>query len=313
MGFSKALVHAFVAAWTLQAAQAKVLIEQTSLAKLSTQGWAAVSEPASATMLQLQLNLKLQNLDRLVSELYAVSDPENERYGQWYDKQDILNLVNPPPISQTAVLSWLQSQGVTVLGANGQVITIQIPVQNANALLDARFVNYEKNGIRKIRTLSYSVPEEVAEYIDIVTPTTFFGETKAFAPSFMPEGLEPTKTEKRQVPAANVTIPNVTAPRPCSTSITPACIREFYNIGNYQPDARSGSRIGFGSFLNQSARYEDTFLYEQEFGIPPQNFTKVFVNDAINDQSLNGEFGEANLDVQNIVSCNFTRKRFYPG
>ena len=167
MGFSKALVHAFVAALAAQAAQAKVLIEQTSLAALSTQGWAAVSEPAKSTMLQLQLNLKLQNLDRLVSELYAVSDPENERYGQWYDKQDILNLVNPPPISQTAVLSWLQSQGVTVLGANGQVITIQIPVQNANALLDARFVNYEKNGIRKIRTLSYSVPDEVAEYIDI--------------------------------------------------------------------------------------------------------------------------------------------------
>lgn len=307
MGFSKALVHAFVAALAAQAAQAKVLIEQTSLAALSTQGWAAVSEPAKSTMLQLQLNLKLQNLDRLVSELYAVSDPENERYGQWYDKQEILNLVNPPPISQTAVLSWLQSQGVTVLGANGQVITIQIPVQNANALLDARFVNYEKDGIRKIRTLSYSVPDEVAEYIDIVTPTTFFGETKAFAPSYMPEAVEPTRTEKRQDAASNVT-----AVRPCSTSITPQCIKEFYNVGNYQPSARSGSRIGFGSFLNQSARYEDTFLYEQEFGIPAQNWSKVFVNDAINDQGLNGEFGEANLDVQNIVSINFIRRELYP-
>lgn len=64
----------------------------------------------------------------------------------------------------------------------------------------------------------------------------------------------------------------------------------------------SDSRIGFGSFLNESTLYSDLATYEDSFGIPCQNFTKVTIAYASNSQDLgDGSFGEANLDVQSII------------
>ena len=62
--------------------------------------------------------------------------------------------------------------------------------------------------------------------------------------------------------------PNVTEP---FTLLSPACLKELYNIGDYTVDPSAGSTIAFGSFLNQSSSYSDLALFEQRFGIPPQN------------------------------------------
>ena len=70
-------------------------------------------------------------------------------------------------------------------------------------------------------------------------------------------------------------------------------------MGNYIPNRKSGSRVGFGSFLNQSAIYSDLFLYEESFGIPHQNFSTVIIGGGLNDQNIStAQFGEANLDVR---------------
>lgn len=77
----------------------------------------------------------------------------------------------------------------------------------------------------------------------------------------------------------------------------------FYsNVGNYTPSVKSGSRVGFGSFLNQSALYADLFDYEKLYGIPAQNFSVTLINGGVNDQNATtAQVGEADLDVQNIV------------
>lgn len=88
----------------------------------------------------------------------------------------------------------------------------------------------------------------------------------------------------------------------CQTSITPTCIKELYNVGSYTPDAKSGSVVGFGSFLNQSALYADLFDYEKYFNIPTQNFSVTLINGGTNDQDpATAQIGEADLDVQNII------------
>lgn len=91
----------------------------------------------------------------------------------------------------------------------------------------------------------------------------------------------------------------------CSTSITPTCLKELYNVGSYTPSASSGSRVGFGSFLNQSAIYSDLFQYEEYFGIPHQNFSTILIAGATNDQDIaTAQFGEANLDVSASIAQN---------
>lgn len=73
-------------------------------------------------------------------------------------------------------------------------------------------------------------------------------------------------------------------------------------MGNYTPKASSGSKVGFGSFLGESAQYSDTFLFEELYGLQPQNFSVVLIANATNLQDAEtAEYGEANLDVQNII------------
>jgi tripeptidyl-peptidase-1 len=75
-------------------------------------------------------------------------------------------------------------------------------------------------------------------------------------------------------------------------------LKELYNTVGYTPSEKSGSRIGFGSFLNQSAIYSDLFEYEDLFGIPHQNFSTILIAGATNDQDIaTAQFGEADLDV----------------
>jgi tripeptidyl-peptidase-1 len=80
-------------------------------------------------------------------------------------------------------------------------------------------------------------------------------------------------------------------------------LQELYNTVGYTPSAESGSRVGFGSFLNQSAIYSDLFQYEEFYGIPHQNFSTILIAGATNDQNITtAQFGEANLDVSQCTA-----------
>jgi tripeptidyl-peptidase-1 len=164
-------------------------------------------------------------------------------------------------------------------------VTFQTTVGTANSLLNTVFMNFENSGVSKIRTTQYSIPEELVDYIDLIDPTIFLGKATAAVP-ISTRKAKASAPPKRSVDAS------------CSTSITPACLKELYNTVGYTPDPQSGSTIGYGSFLNQSSIYSDLLLFEQTFDIPHQNFTTILIAGATNDQNtVTTQFGEADLDV----------------
>lgn len=145
------------------------------------------------------------------------------------------------------------------------------------------------DGVQKLRTLEYSIPDELYEHIDLVSPTTFFGKTKAHAvvpPPEMLEGLASRQT-------ANKTLN-------CERLIEPGCLEEMYNYADYPISPSSKSRVGFGSFLNQSARQEDLSKYQRDYGLPMTNFSVTLINGGEDHQDPRGDIGEANLDSQFI-------------
>jgi len=93
------------------------------------------------------------------------------------------------------------------------------------------------------------------------------------------------------------------------------CLRSAYNIGDYVPDPSSGSRVGFGSFLNESARLADLHIYQRAFGIPEQNFTTIVINGGVDNQAREGSHAEANLDAQfqNAMSYPLPQVQFITG
>ncbi|KAI0127908.1 Pro-kumamolisin, activation domain-containing protein [Xylariales sp. AK1849] len=246
-----------------------------------------MATPSDDQMMTLSIGLALDNIQQLEGKLRAVSTPGSPDYGKYLDKDEIEALFPPSAQASGAVVDWLERAGVEHISQQGSSINFATTVANANKLLDTKFAYYDVEGIQKLRTRQYSVPDEVAGYIQLIHPTTFFGRTKsmrmpveAFTPSF---ALAPYATN---------------ATTNCSALITPDCLRKAYNIGHYEPDPASGSRVAFGSFLNQSARVEDLHLFQDAYGIPQQDFSVVLINGGLNHQDINGTMGEANLDAQ---------------
>jgi tripeptidyl-peptidase I len=257
-------------------------------------GWAHAGSAADSTSMTLTIALNMQNIDSLESKLLSVSTPGSPNYGKYLDSSDVNSLFSPSKDAVNSVTSWLKNSGVKHYNVDGAFIDFATDVKTANSLLGANYQYYSSNGETKLRTMQYSVPDEVQQHVNLVMPATYFGNTKAFHPAPMPSRTERTVSDaptKRQVDAS------------CQTSITPQCLKELYNVGDYKPDPKSGSKIGFGSFLNQSALYSDVAIFEQTFNIPSQNFSVELIAGGVNDQNPPSvsSVGEADLDVENII------------
>ena len=248
-------------------------------------GWTHVGYPAEDSTIGLQIGLRQQNLDKLHSLIYEVSTPSHPSYGNHMEKEEVDALLKPGAGTEKAVTSWLKQAGVTMIHSDGHWVTFATDVGTANKLLNTKFAYYENQGVTKLRTKQYSVPDSLVPHIDLISPTTFFGKTSPQAPVISPEKAP---LESRQIDAS------------CRTSITPACLKQIYKI-NYTPTGKTNSTVAFGSFLNQSARTQDLSLFEQKYGIPSQGFSVQLINGGTNDQSISNRHGEANLDVQYIA------------
>jgi len=84
--------------------------------------------------------------------------------------------VAPSSDTQSAVNAWLEENGLsaTVLTPAGDWLSIEVPVSKANVLFDADYnvFIHESTGRQTVRTLSYSVPQELQEHVTVVYPTT---------------------------------------------------------------------------------------------------------------------------------------------
>lgn len=186
------------------------------------------------------------------------------------------------------VVAWLKELGVESVVSNmNDWLTFTTKKSVAESLLNTTFhwYEYEGGGGPKLRTLSYSVPEHVADHIDLVQPTTRFGNfgSKRSTIFEMHRAEESddiaTKTIALTANAA------VDAPV-CSATIAPACLKWLYNI-NYTASAGPENKVAFTSYLEQYARYSDLKLFQDRFipGAAGQNFSVELVNGGLNDQA----------------------------
>ena len=213
---------------------------------------------------------------------------------------EIKSMLKPVEAATNAVVSWLESHNVTEIEDDSDWINFHTDVGTANKMLETQFYWYRSEYMNKerLRTLQYSVPGAVAEHITLLQPTTRFGELK-------PHGAQ--EIESQEMPASEAAkimykgAPGAIDPA-CNTTITPQCLLKLYNV-HYGADPKTGVNIGFASFLEEYARYNDLDLFEEN--IAPyalgQNFSVVSINGGLNGQTSANDSGEANLDNQYIV------------
>ncbi|TQN73923.1 Tripeptidyl-peptidase sed4 [Colletotrichum shisoi] len=270
---------------------ARLMSRAASLA----QGVQMLNMAADDQQISLQIGIKLQNIEKLEPMLRDVSDPDSPNYAKYLTAAQVNDMFKPAEASVAAIQAWLAKENVSDVSYTdgGRFVNFATDIATANRVLGASFAYYDVQGAVKLRTKEYSVPDPMTEHVELVTPTTYFGGTKgdpAFTNAELPPMFAPLAG--RQAP------PGPGATVNCSKVFSPPCFELAYNYGAYQADPAAGSRVGFASFLNQSARQDDLTPFLTRFNLPEQKFTSVLVNGGQDHQDPAGEVVEANLDSQ---------------
>lgn len=270
------------------------------------QGWTKVAPAEPTDKLSLHIALRQQHAGALEQAVLAISTPGSPDYGKHLTREALAAYVAPSPQTVDAVTRWLAAYGIvedsssdnssSLFALHNEFLMISTDVATADELLDAEFAWYEyedgngRDG-RKLRTLSYSVPDEVAAHVDMIQPTTRFGQLGAKRSTiFDMTILDEVAAEAVKVAAATEATA-VDAAAACTSTVTPACLKAQYNI-NYTASPE-GNLVAFASYLEQYARYSDlqTFEEQQVPAAVGQNFSVTLINGGLNDQSSSEDSG----------------------
>lgn len=260
------------------------------------EGWKEVRVAEGSEPISLRVALKQQNMEQFEKLVIEMSTPGHESYGKHMTGLEVRDLTAPKDEAKRSVLDWLVG---TTTESQAEWLSLHTTVDKANALLDTTFawyMNDEDNSL-KLRTLHYSLPDEIADHVDIIQPTTRFGQPKQTKSTIF-------KTEPMGLMKALKSIPGTltaAALASCNSVVTPACIKALYNI-KYTAKA-TGNKIAFASYLNEYARYKDLASFEKTYATNAvgQNFSVELIQGGLNDQSSSEDSGEANLDAQYVI------------
>ncbi|KAJ7233035.1 peptidase S8/S53 domain-containing protein [Mycena rebaudengoi] len=280
-------------------------------------GWEFHSTPAEDHPLDLRIGLKQNKLDELISSLYEVSDPAHARYGQHLSKEDVDSLVAPHPDSIEAVESWLQHHGVNPAEAlfrstASEWITVRVSIAQAERMLSTKYGVYHHpdSDSYVVRTMAYSLPQELHSHVDVVTPTTYFSTFRSMrATSFIQPQAASAQDDSASFAAE---ISPLAVPASCGTTVTPACLRAMYNTTDYVPRATAVNKLGVAGYLEEYANDADLRTFFTRFRtdiMTNVSFQHIQLNGGLNNQNDPGV--EANLDIQYTEGISFPTPNIY--
>jgi len=226
--------------------------------------WKAVGLPSPQQTIELRIGLQHPGFELIEKHLYEVSDPTHRRYGQHLTKAEVEALVLPPQESLSVVDAWLQSFDVDtdslVRSPGKDWVVLVVPVHKAEKLLNtvrSRLVSmhllispqkysvwkHAESGEEIVRTTAYSLPAHIHRHIDVVQPTTMFGQLRSQRSTI----FSSSNAYKQLASTSEPTNANVVPPI-CAYVITAQCLELIYNFKNYHPSRRDNS-IGVTGYL----------------------------------------------------------------
>lgn len=136
---------------------------------LATAQFVGHHDPSS--MLNVTVALKLRNTSQLNAFLQAVQDPTSSVYHQFLTPSQFTAMYGPTPTQVSAVVGYLQAQGIHVTGVSRNNVLINIREQSGvleNAL-DVQINDYLYHGRQVYGTLdSPSFPSSISGYVQAV-------------------------------------------------------------------------------------------------------------------------------------------------
>ena len=232
--------------------------------------WRLVRRANATHQLQFRIALAHSDPDSLHQTILEVSTPGHKRYSQLLKRHELQELIKPSDDTRNGVKSWLLGSGIEFLdiASRGDWIIFKANVSQAEQMMHTRFYIFHnaRNGLETIRTLEYSIPEEVKQHVNLIHPTTRFGEVQRQGRAFARNSLH-----KRAEPGRSTTS--------CDDLMTPSCLRSLYRMDNYTASPNPANKLAVSNFFNNFPRFKDIALFQQKFApwAVGRNFTPVAI------------------------------------
>lgn len=243
-------------------------------------GWVELADAqlSPSRGLKLRFGLAQHRFSDLEALLQNTSDPTHTSYGEHLSKEEVLALSKPSDDTLDLVHDWLVTNNATSVkwSPSQDSVAAVVPVSAAEDMLSTRFGVFEHttSGKRVVRTLSYSIPQDLIPHVTFVHPTTaFFDPLRHGMGKFVPRDALAPRLEKRPVAL------NQSDFKSCVDIVDPPCARKLYNIGNYTANASTegNNRIGvFVLFHCQLSRDIDVMISSTGLGILTFGLDRTF-------------------------------------
>ncbi|MCJ1301078.1 vesicle formation at the endoplasmic reticulum [Hypocenomyce scalaris] len=147
------------------------------------QGWHQGPGPPASERIRFRIAVKQQNAFDFEEHVLQISTPGHPRYGQHMKWDELKAMLRPSSDATNSIIGWLDSEGVPSadIEDDGDWINLYVPITEAERILNTSFYCYSSsiNNVKKIRILQYSVPRKLHQYIQMIQPTTRFGQMQA--------------------------------------------------------------------------------------------------------------------------------------
>ncbi|KAJ7621942.1 family S53 protease [Mycena polygramma] len=272
----------------------QTFVVQESLSS-APQGFVKVGPAADSTSINLRIALASSDIAGLEKTLLDVSTPSSSNYGNHLTKAEVNAFLAPTADAVSAVQAWLASHDIVANTSSsaGDWLSLTVPVSKANELLAAKYETFKHvaSGKTYARTLSFSLPTEVADHIATVHPATTFNNPISLSPVL--------STPKPAAVSSDATAAS------CATSITPSCLQSLYKIPTTAAtEPKSKNSIAVAGFIDQFARRADLKSFLKSFRTNMDD-TTTFITQELdggkNSQGASQAGIEANLDIQYTI------------
>lgn len=211
------------------------------------EGWTEDRAPPPSTSMKFRIAIRHGKMAEFEQKAIDIATPGNRLYGQFMTREEINDFLRPSGDAVDAILSWMKSEDVPddKIERHGNWLTWMVPVSQAEKMLHTRFRSFRNNVSQNvdIRTLEYSVPQDVYDHIQMIQPTTRFGQ-----PSLQ---KAPLSNYSPALGSFHDLEDN------CSSMVTPTCLRGLYGVYDTKAHPDPQNKLGISGFLDQYARYDD--------------------------------------------------------
>ncbi|KIK68208.1 hypothetical protein GYMLUDRAFT_237294 [Collybiopsis luxurians FD-317 M1] len=270
-------------------------------------GHTPVKEASDDQMVNMQIHLPMNDRAGLEKSVTEASDPQSPNHGKWLSQEGVKPYEEANPEAADHVRNWLSSNNIDHTEQSGTVLKFSAPVGVLNPMMNAKYVVYQNtaSGALSLRTMQYSIPQELQKHIRAIHPTTSFisNEHRVISISGHYRGSSSTNKALSESKSSSSHIQDPSSST-CDEAVTPVCLQKLYGIPSSPVNPHTNSTLGVFAFDGQNANKADLKNFLQVFRPDMSSdttFSTQLLYNASNDQGIPQAGVEANLDIQYTV------------